>query len=346
MNFSGPQASGVPDIHSKGGPTVSTSPQEITQEWARGAQAIALLAAVHEQGWTTFLREPRDPAAVAGFAEIPVARAEDVLAALAAHGIVAWSGGRYRLTHEFAEALFADTYQSLGDAVLRQALTPMRVRDAVRTGQVEPGVSDFMIIARSVAGTANDDARRKFAALLNEVPELAEPIREGRFLDVGCGVAGFTLTAATMMPKFRATALEVVPELAAEASRRAVDLGVGDRVDIVTGDARRFDEPGAFDACFWAQAFFPRGARAETLAMIHRSLRPGGTLVAQEMEVEPDDPAGKADFAIARLVAQAQEIPFAPSAEALRDEMTAAGFVPVRIRATSMGRLTVVERPA
>jgi hypothetical protein len=39
--------------------------------WGRGAHALALLNAVNDRGWITFLTEPRDFAAVAAFSGLP-----------------------------------------------------------------------------------------------------------------------------------------------------------------------------------------------------------------------------------------------------------------------------------
>ncbi|MFG1654892.1 hypothetical protein ACGFIE_33715 [Micromonospora sp. NPDC049275] len=47
-------------------------------------------------------------------------------------------------------------------------------------------------------------------------------------------------------------------------------------------DAREFEESEGFDACFWAQPFFPAETRADTLRMVRRALKPGGILIEQE----------------------------------------------------------------
>lgn len=302
--------------------------------WARGAQALALLAAVHEQGWTTFLAQPRDIAAVAHFTGQNPDRVRDILAALVATGVVSPEpDGRYRWTAP-ADAV---------DKVANARLVARQAAEVVRTGSATATPADALIVAHAFGFRAGDDARARVETLFRPMPEMWEAIREGRLLDVGSGVGGFVLTVATMLPDMHATALEAVAAVAAVAAERAKLLGLDDRVEVLCRDARTFQATQPYDAAFWAQPFFPGPTRAGTLAMIRRSLRPGGLLLIQELEAPPADESLSPGFTVRRLVAHARGIPFARPIEELVAECEAAGFGPSRVIETGFGRVALLR---
>ncbi len=121
----------------------------------------------------------------------------------------------------------------------------------------------------------------------------APMIDGGRYLELGCGIAGRMLTLLQAMPMLRAVGVELDSHLAEEARRRAKDLGLQDRVEIVTADATvyRADEP--FDFGFWSQWFFPSATRDAALASLFANVRSGGVVRSpvfgdhQRMAAEP-----------------------------------------------------------
>jgi SAM-dependent methyltransferase len=308
-------------------------------EWARGAQALALLDETFAQGWIDFLTEPRDPAAVAAFTGQDPDRVRDVLAALVANGIAVTESGSYRLTPEYTAALADDAPTDLAAKVTNSRLVARQITNVVRTGSAPLSAEEALIVATAFAFRPGNGARAMVKLLFEPLPEMWEAMREGRLLDVGSGIGGFVLTAATMLPAMRATTLELIPEVAAAAAERAKHLGVSDRIDVRCMDARDFDEPSAFDVAFWAQPFFPAATRAATLAVIHRSLRPGGQLLVQELEAPSEGPG----FALRRVVAQAQGIPFGRPLESLVTECLDAGFADARIIASDFGRVALIS---
>jgi YbgC/YbaW family acyl-CoA thioester hydrolase len=320
-------------------------PGALLAEWERGTQAMALLTAVHEKGWTTFLVEPRDIGAVARFSGLASDRVNDILSALVAHGVVTESGAHYQLSPAFAAAIADSAAIDLEAMINRANLVARQIDAVVRTGSAPLSADDALTVAYAVGVRPTAGARALFATLLDSLPEVRNAMESGRLLDVGSGVGGFVMTSATAMPQLRATTLEVVPEVAAVAAQRAKDLGVADRIDVRCLDARTFDEPSAFDLAFWAQPFFPEPTRAQTLAMILRSLRPGGLMMIQEMEAEPGDAAGRAAFALRRVVGHAQDVPFGRPLPALIAEAEAAGFELARLTDTALGRIALVRRP-
>jgi SAM-dependent methyltransferase len=269
----------------------------------------------------------------------------DILDVLSSYGVVRHEDGVAQLTPEFAALNSSDSYIGLDD-LLDQAELTIRL---ARTAADDPGPlpltePDALVIARSNGGKATPVTRALFeTGFLPGLPELTEALKRDRFLDVGCGVAGASLTLATMFPEVHTVAIELVPTVAAETLRRAKELGVADRVDIRCLDARDFDEPDAFGGAFWAQPFFPESIRAATLAMILRSLKPGGLLFLQEMEPEPTEPARPA-YTLRKLVAHGWQIPFGRTAEALTAEAEAAGFTLLRLAKTDLGRMIILKR--
>ncbi|WP_306208195.1 SAM-dependent methyltransferase [Actinoplanes sp. RD1] len=317
--------------------------EELLARWGHGAQALALLSAAQEL--SVFLRQERDAAAVAAYARLTPDRAADLLTALVAHDLAEEvDDGRFRLTPAVAAALADDAPGDLPARIAQARLLARQTEAAVRTGVVEQSPADALTVARANAFRPGDGARAVVTKIFEAVPEVADAMATGRMLDVGSGVGGFVLTAATMLPDLRATTLEVVPEVAAVARERAATLGVTDRVDIRVQDARDFDEPDAYDIAFWAQPFFPLPAREATLAMIHRSLHAGGLLLLQQLDFPPDGRAGLAAFTLRRMVARAQGLPFARPMAELVAEAAGAGFALIRELDEDFGRMALLHR--
>ncbi|MCY1137967.1 class I SAM-dependent methyltransferase [Actinoplanes sp. Pm04-4] len=309
---------------------------ESLASWARGAQALALLSAAQEKGYTTYLASARTAEEFADFSGLPARTAGNVLAALVAHGVAEEADGRFRLTEDMAGALggLVDFAAQIDEAVLRARL----VGSITRTGEGALTPSDALVVARANAlRPSAPGAGALVEALFESAPEMWAAMADGRLLDVGSGVSGFVLSAATVLPHMRATTIEVVPTVAAVAAERASELGVSDRIDVRVLDARDFDEPAAFDAAFWAQPFFPVPVRAATIAMILRSLRPGGYLLVQQLD-GPDAP-------LRRLVAEAQQLPFAKPIDDVALELSAAGFELIRTVRTDLGPVALLRRP-
>jgi SAM-dependent methyltransferase len=304
--------------------------------WEQGAQALALIKAALERGYLDFLAVSRSRAEVDEFAGHPAA---DLLAAFEAHGLVVRDGQRFRLDTGIAAGLAADAPIGLAARILRADLLARQVADVVRTGKAPLSGDESVIVALSVALQPGEPSRAIVDKLHSAIPEVRDAIATGRMLDVGSGVGGYVLTALSLLPGMRATTLELIPEVAAVARQRAHELGVADRADIRVMDARDFQAEGEFDSAFWAQPFFPEPTRAATLAMIRRSLRPGGTLVVQQLDDEPDG------FSPARLVARSAGLPYARPLAALVAEAEAAGFDLIRTVEIDLGRLALLQRP-
>jgi SAM-dependent methyltransferase len=316
------------------------------KEWSAGAQALALLDAAYEHGWIAYLAQPRDVAALAGFSGLPVERARAVVAALSGVGVVEASGDEVRLAPGYAATMSPDAPFSMADRLAEARMMRRLVAQAVEAPLPIPDPADALVVADAYGLRPTPAAVGVFGQLLEALPEFTEVLPTGRYLDVGCGVAGFLLSCAQTYPGMRGVGVELVAAVAAEAERRAKEVGVSDRVEVRCADARDLSEQNAFDSAFWAQPFFPEAVRGGTLAAILRALKPGAPLGMQEMERQPDDPAERAAFGLRELVFSGWGVPFARSAEALVAEATDAGFVLDRVRETPFGRLVIVRKPA
>ncbi|MFD0746548.1 hypothetical protein ACFQ1L_35385 [Phytohabitans flavus] len=195
--------------------------------WSASAQALTLLVALDERGWTRLLAEPRDLDALADFSGLPLNRVRDLVAVLDAHGIAEWHDGKVRLSPPF-EALSADdAWVGLRDVLDQSIAMSQLVRSAaVMREEVSLTEAEALTIACVAGGRTTRVTVATYEKILAELPELREKARAGRYLDVGCGIAGATLTMATMFPEMRAVAVEIVPAIAGEATCRAMALGV------------------------------------------------------------------------------------------------------------------------
>ncbi|MEV4349303.1 class I SAM-dependent methyltransferase [Actinoplanes sp. NPDC049596] len=313
--------------------------------WSTGAQALTLLSAAHRLGWIQFLVRPRKTAELIQFTGLRQERLKDALGALAALGVVELTGDDVRLSAPFAEMMTPDGFAALRDTLELAHLTTRLVAEVVE-GDESPVLSgaDSLTVARGVTFQPAEVGRDIFRQTMDSLPEYTDAIRRGRVLDVGCGVASGLLTTASIFPEMQGLGIELVPAVAEEASRRASEQGVAERIEIRSLDVREFDETAAYSACFWAQPFFRKQDRLPTLRVIHKALAPGGVLLEQELMSEPADPADQAAFALSRLTFQAQGIAFAPTAESLAQEAQSAGFTLVRIASTNLGRMVVLRR--
>jgi SAM-dependent methyltransferase len=167
-----------------------------------------------------------------------------------------------------------------------------------------------------------------------------------RHLELGCGVAGRILCVLQAFPTLTAVGVELAPDLAAEAERRAAALGVADRFEVVCADATTVRLDGTFAVAFWSQFFFTGASRAGTLATAYQALRPGGMLLAPllgDPSVAEPDPHGSSarSLALARVVHGLWGVPDR-SPDDLATEVSAGGFVDVVVSAAPDAGVLVV----
>jgi SAM-dependent methyltransferase len=137
-------------------------------------------------------------------------------------------------------------------------------------------------LPRAGPGTAEDTLRA-----LDLVP--IENIRG--VLDLGCGPGAQTLVLAEALPEARILALDLLPEMAAEARRRMVEKGLEGRVRVEVGDMMSPDvAPGSQDLIWCEGAIYFAGI-SNALTSWRSFLAPGGCVAFTEpIWLEPSPP--------------------------------------------------------
>jgi ubiquinone/menaquinone biosynthesis C-methylase UbiE len=126
------------------------------------------------------------------------------------------------------------------------------------------------------------------AGALRRVASYLAPRPGERVLDVGGGRGWW---AAELASRFGAsvTVLEINPDFAEAARRRAVDSGVAGRVEVVQGPAGEY-RPAVFDIVTCLGASFALGGYQPALAWMATALGPGARLAIGEVHVASGDP--------------------------------------------------------
>ncbi len=167
-----------------------------------------------------------------------------------------------------------------------------------------------------------------------------------RYLELGCGVAGMTLSLLQAFPQLTVVGVELSDDLADEAERRAEVLGLRDRFTVVRSDAADFDDEEPFDLGFWSQFFFAEHTRAGALRTLFDNIRPGGLVAAPIVHPiggEPD--AVLRRISLLRVSTQSWGVPDR-TPEELVEEFQTAGLVDAR--AVGQGKrsmLVLANRP-
>jgi SAM-dependent methyltransferase len=105
---------------------------------------------------------------------------------------------------------------------------------------------------------------------------------DSRVLDLACGKAGPAVLLASTYG-CHVVGVERAPEFVAAARERVTAAGLGERVEIVEGDAEAYPaDPGAFDAALCLGASFVWHGLDGTLAALSPSVRAGGHVVVGE----------------------------------------------------------------
>jgi trans-aconitate 2-methyltransferase len=95
-------------------------------------------------------------------------------------------------------------------------------------------------------------------------------------LDAGCGSGRVTALLADLVPHGRVYAVDVAPSMAAHARQ-----ALGDRATVFCQDLVELDLPEPVDAIFSNATFHWIKDHDALFAALHRTLKPGGQLVAQ-----------------------------------------------------------------
>lgn len=309
--------------------------EERLLSWMAGANALSLLQALERANALSVLSEPIGPAAFGKAQGIGSEHAERILMALNAAEIVERVDGGYRMTPEWQHILSDDRPAALGDRLgfldpvrlgLASALEPPAAFDEVPEQESEK-------LARSVWGVATSpEALKSWATLDAEMPEVRKVWQGGaRHAEFGCGAGRDLVRIPAMYPKVEAVGYDILEGVLDHARDLADRAGVSDRVVLRLQDVLEIDDENAFDTIMWSHMFFvPGPVRDRAIAVIQKSLRPGGYLLIPFMAALPRADAVKATpamlFFLTISVAYRRWNIYWPRAEELRDELEHEGF--------------------
>jgi SAM-dependent methyltransferase len=260
----------------------------------------AALVALEESGAAAALAAGHEtPEAVAGAAGAPERPIRLVLEALAAAGVLARDGGRYRLPPTLA-ALYADRPDArpLADAAAFWASLPAWAATGEPPARIDSEDGAAYAAAAGRSGVLAGPAAREVAARLAAASLLPSP---ADVLDVGAGSGVWGLELARAAPGSTITALDR-PRVLEQARRHAAAAGLGGRFRAVAGDWRDAAlEPEAFDLAVLANVCHvepPEGVRS-LLGRVHAALRAGGLVVV--VDSMPDTRAADLGAALQAL---------------------------------------------
>lgn len=315
---------------------------------------LGLLRGTLNAGLLDSLRQPKTVNTLAQTFRRETLRIAALCNALNAYGVLVREGEAYRLDDQWAILLQPDALFLLGTTI-DFALARMEVFELAATKDYWSLPSQTRIaIAKGI--TANSAS--PFAIPLMQTIYAASNIEiyerlmtGGRYLELGCGIAGGMLGMLRAFPSATAVGIDKADDVLAEAQRQAAQLGLLDRARFVQGDTQDFDEPESFDVAVWSQFFFAEATRAGTLKRARQALKPGGWLVATLLGEPPASEAlhtdeGR-DFAMYQVMYSSWDIPIRTS-EALQAEIQTAGFEDAQVvqTQTPMGKLVVARRPS
>ena len=319
-----------------------------------GFDLAGLLRGAWRTGLVTAAADPATPAELAGRTGLRPDHVRRLLVALVAHEVVdPCDGDRYVVSDRWRPLLLDPAPQPI-TTLLRfgEARTRM-VEDAV-SGDRDYWSADLSDQAAYAMGVSIDPesvhGRELLGLSIGMDDELHRLLMKGgAYLELGCGAAGAMCALLTVYPRLRATGVELSSALVHVARARAQRLGLGDRMEVVLGDAGDLDRPDEFDLAFWSQSFFAAGTRAGALRVLHRSLRPGGVVTAP-MLAEPTDDVTRLrtdegrEYAVDALLHGSWGVPERTGAD-LRQELADAGFVEPRVLDLPFSRVVRAVRP-
>ena len=151
---------------------------------------------------------------------------------------------------------------------------------------------------------------------------------ESRVADFGCGVGSSALVLAQCLPQAHVLALDAHAPFIARLESTAKSHGLGKRISAVVGDMM---EPpplggvtGGFDL-IWSESSIYSIGRTKAFSCWRPLLKPGGWLVFSDI-VWQCEPIARSDKASAFW---AREYPDITTADAVVDELIAAGYNPL-----------------
>lgn len=299
-----------------------------------------LLTRLSESGALDLLRTPTEPLVVAAAMGIDGESTAMVLEALRLFGALEWERERAVLTSTWRALTDPAAFQPLSTLLAGQRAVGSVLRNLGSIDYWQMSTESRIAFARATSPDPYSDGLVEIYRTGLEKDRVGREImRGGRFLELGCGVAGRILLTLRACPRLTAVGVELSEDLAAEAERRAHDLGVAERFTVVCGDATTFVAEEPFDHGFWSQFFFPDHTRAEALRAMWNSLKPSGSFqapVGVDPEAVLNNPESAKDSAMWQAMLRSWGIP-ERTVGGLSAEVEAASFVDIEVIAREVG---------
>jgi SAM-dependent methyltransferase len=232
-----------------------------------GVWAVAALGRLAESGALARL------AAGDGVLEDDIELADARL--LAAYGLLeadAHRAHRYRIGS--AAALTPDASAALARTHLLQAIAHTR-------GQ-PPGRQNMDGASLHAHGRASIPLARVIEEdLLPRMPEARDVLGSGRgrLLDVGVGVAAFSVALAERFPGIHIVGLDVLPAALEIAGTQLAVAEAGDTIELRLQSVAELTDDRTFDLAWVPQMFIARDELDAGLARVWNALRPGGWVI-------------------------------------------------------------------
>jgi len=259
--------------------------------------ALALMLSIgHRLGLLDAMRHhaPETSAELARRTGLNERYVREWLSALTTSGVleVDRDGPRFRLPDEHAAYLTrpagADNLASFTQYIPILGM----VEDEILTCFREGGGVPYEKFPRFHEVMAEDSGQGVLSALekhvLPLVPGLADRLRSGiEMLDLGCGRGLAIIRLAELFPASRFTGMDFSREAIEWARIEAVRRGVADRVRFLVVDLSDFDakaEPARYDFVTTFDAVHDQAKPMALLKGIHRTLRPDGIYVMQDIK--------------------------------------------------------------
>lgn len=269
-----------------------------------------------------------------------------LLDALSSVRVLTKTEGQYALASGLAPFLVDSSPQSV-TAMLRHQANCLRswarLPWVVQAGG--PADAGASIRGAKADHTAFIEAMNVVSILVAE--RLIREINPGGFrcvLDIGGASGTWTLSWLQAEPAARAILFDL-PEVIPMARERIEPSGLADRVDLVAGDYNREAFPQGADLA-WVSAIIHQNSPAQNRSLYGRiaeAMEPGGIVMIRDVVMEESrtaPPAG-ALFAVNMLVATDGGNTYTLSE--IRDDLTSAGFIEVKLIRRDEGMHSVVS---
>lgn len=338
------------------GSTAAASPVGVltaVSELGTAAEQAAVVQLALSSGLLVRCVEPVAEVELAQALDVPVAVVTDVCTVLVSLGALHRDGTRVQLTETWAPlasgGVDVTLQRALDGAVARHQLFSSAFSGSDTYWKLDDERRAVLADAVTLA-TTTEFGRDSATVAIAGVPELERTLDAGgRWLELGCGVAGMLLGTVHAFPRVSAVGVDIAPDVLTLARKRAHELGVADRVEFVHADATSYADDEPFDIVFWSQFFFPDDTRQGALANAFERLRPGGMLVCPVLPGD-QEPAESRSFgaqqaALNVLLFNSWGVPFR-TGDALAEEVDAAGFSEIQIYRDNLPIVLTARRPS